>query len=169
VQQQALTFLLPYREVRGVGAFHVLASFLVMCWRCLVCLLAPAATPSILTLLCLLDFGCALCFSCSTFKSSGFLVFAPLLLRGVDAFHAVASFLVMCWRELVCLLAPVATPFILTSLWWLLELIVHCVSASAHSNLGVLICFCVWTSGNAEDLLNGGNSDTSFYSRDFVS
>jgi hypothetical protein len=55
-------------------------------------------------------------------------VFAPLL-RGVDAFHVVTSFLILCWRELACLLAPAATSSTLTSLC-LVDLVVHRVSAA---------------------------------------
>jgi hypothetical protein len=56
-------------------------------------------------------------------------VFAPLI-RGVDAFYVVTSFLILGWQELICLLAPAATASILTSLC-LVDLVVHRVSAGA--------------------------------------
>jgi hypothetical protein len=56
-------------------------------------------------------------------------VFAPLL-RGVDAFYVVTSFLIRCWQELVGLLAPAATASILTSLC-LVDFVVHRVSAAS--------------------------------------
>ena len=59
--------------------------------------------------------------------------------KGVDLFHVMTSCLVMCLRELVSLLAPAATPSILTSLC-LLEFVVHCVSAATPSNLVFVLC-----------------------------
>jgi hypothetical protein len=73
-------------------------------------------------------------------------VFGPLL-RGVDAFHVVTSFLVMWLRELVWLLATLATPSILTSLCWL-NLVVHCVPAVQHIEVEWLSCVCatsIWS------------------------
>jgi hypothetical protein len=60
------------------------------------------------------------------------------LLWGLGALGVASSFLVMCLRELVWLLAPAATPTILISLC-LLDLVVNCVSAVAHSNRVVVL------------------------------
>jgi hypothetical protein len=83
---------------------------------------------------------------CGTLKLSGCLVFAPLL-RGVDAFHVVTSFMVMCVREVVWLLATVSTPSILTSLCWL-DLVVHCVPAVQHIEVEWLCCVCSISKGS---------------------
>jgi hypothetical protein len=72
-------------------------------------------------------------------------VFAQRL-RGVDAFHVVTSFLVMCLKELVWLLATVATPSILTSLCWL-DFVVHCVPAVQHNEVEWLSCVCSISKG----------------------
>jgi hypothetical protein len=134
------------QRLRGVDAFQLVTSFLVMCWRALVwCLqlwqhLLYSLHYVGLILLCIV-------FQlCSTLKLSGCLVFAQRL-RGVDAFHVVTSFLVMCCKELVWLLATVATPSILTSLCWL-DFVVHCVSAVQHIEVEWLACVCSTSKGS---------------------
>ena len=99
----------PLQE--GVAAFFVGTSFLLMCTKELLCFLAPMATPSTLAwpkshhLL-----GCFLYYQkCITPKSEYCAVFSPLQ-EGVDAFFVGISFLLMCYKELLCFLAPMTTP-----------------------------------------------------------
>jgi hypothetical protein len=67
-------------------------------------------------------------------------MFAPLLI-GVDASHVETSLLVLYLREVVWLLATLATPSVLTSLCWL-DLVVHCVPAVQHIESDWLSCVC---------------------------
>jgi hypothetical protein len=56
-------------------------------------------------------------------------LFSPTFYKGMDALYAGASFLSMCFKELICLLAPVATlspPALLSSLHDLVVLFVPC-------------------------------------------
>ena len=96
--------------LEGVYAFFDDTSFLLICCKELVCLHAPMATPSTLTLP--NSHHLLVCFLCSkkciTPKSEYCAVFAALL-EGVDGVFVSTSCLLMCCNQLVHLHAPMAT------------------------------------------------------------
>ena len=88
----------------GLHAFYVSTSLRLMCLKDSVCLLATTATPSPLVASSILHSVLL-----HLFKDHYILKGSDCFLEGVGALFVGTSCLLMCYMELVCLHAPMAT------------------------------------------------------------